>query len=263
MTPKKVAIVGMGVSNVDYILDVCRFGSRFAIADEVWAINKMGAAIQCDAIFRMDDLGKDFPMNQKAIKFGEDNPKIIQDVWYDTLKAFKGKIFTSKAYPDLFPTSVEYPIEDVINFLNVAYFNTGPSYAIAYAMMIGVEELLLYGLDYTYPDRHIAESGRACVEFHLRDAMRRGVKVTVSKNSTLLDTNKPTTLYGYDTPVNVVTNEDGKLNIVWRTDIAKKQKEEQERAEHCEFQRLAQKFKPDLLDTPDGGSRESLIGEQK
>ena len=255
MTIEKVAIVGIGVSHVDYIIDVCKVGNRKAVADEVWAINKMGAAIHCDAIFRMDDLQKEFPMNQKMLKSGR-----VQDVWYDTLKNFNGKLFTSKAYPE-FPASIDYPLEDVINHLGVAYFNTGPAYAIGYAIMLGVKEIALYGIDYTYPDKHIAESGRACVEFHLRDAMKRGIKVTVCQNSTLLDTNKQTELYGYTTPVNVV-KENEKLKVVWRNDLAAKSKQREEQIEMAEFNRLLKKFKPELLDAEVAVQEESLKGEE-
>lgn len=273
MNPERVAIVGLGVSHVDYIVNVCKVGNRKAVADEVWAVNKMGAAIHCDAIFRMDDLKTEFEMNQRSWKnnvSGENIP--IQDVWYETLKNFKGSIFTCKAYPDEFPNSVEYPLEEVINCVGASYFNTGPAYAIAYAILIGVKEIQLYGIDYTYPDKHVAEQGRACVEFHLREAMARGINIRVAQNSTLLDTSKDSgrKMYGYPYPIEVVPREDDprKFRVIHREDLGKKNREKIEEQEQQTLKRLIDKyykFEPNnkLLDAPEGAVQdESLKGEQ-
>lgn len=193
-----VAIVGMGLSHIDYISEVCQLGHRKAIADEVWAINKMGAAIHCDVIFRMDDMMTEVPVNQKFWEGINGEKIMVLDLWTETLKKFPGKIITSKAYPEEYPASVEYPLEEVVKCVNSSYFNTTPAYAIAYAIYLGVKQISLYGIDYTYANRHVAESGRACVEFHLREALRRGIGIKIAKNSTLMDTNEPKRkLYGY------------------------------------------------------------------
>ena len=272
MNPERVAIVGIGVSHLDYIVNVCKVGNRKAVADEVWAINKMGAAIHCDAIFRMDDLMTEFSVNQhfwKNTVTGDNIP--VQDVWYETLKNFKGSIFTCKAYPEEFPNTIEYPLEEVINCVGTSYFNTGPAYAIAYAMLIGVKEIQLYGIDYTYPDKHISEQGRACVEFHLREAMSRGINIKVAQNSTLLDTQKDSgrKMYGYPYPVEVVPDKDNprKFKVIHREDLGKKIKAKTEEQEKQSLKRLLDKYyKPDvintLLDTPEGAVQEEpLKGE--
>lgn len=262
---ERVAIVGIGLSHVDYITNVCKVGNRKAVADEVWAINKMGAAIHCDAIFRMDDLMKDFSMNQKYWKKQDGEHIKVQDIWNETLKNFEGKIFTSKAYPEEFPASVEYPLEEVVNYIGSSYFNTGPAYAIAYAIYIGVKEISLYGLDYSYADRHVAESGRGCVEYHLREAQMRGIDIRVGRNSTLLDTQKTTgKMYGYSHPVEVIPDPDNpdKFKVVHRHDLAEKQEEEKKEQELAELERLMNKYKPELLDTPDKAiQEESLEGD--
>lgn len=250
---------------MDYITNVCKTGSRKTVADETWAINKMGAAIRCDAIFRMDDLAEEFSVNDRVWEQGRNGPKAkIQNVWYETLKNFQGKIFTCKAYPEQFPASVEYPLEEVINFVQASYFNTGPSYAIAYAMYIGVKEIQLYGIDYTYPDKHISESGRGCVEYHLREAMRRGIDIKVAQNSTLLDMQKGQChFYGYPHPIEVKPDETGRYKLTHRFDLGTQKKDRIKKIETAELNRLLKKYKPQLLDAPLGAVQdESLKGEQ-
>jgi hypothetical protein len=42
----------------------------------------------------------------------------------------------------------------------VGYFNSTAAYAVAYAVAIGVEQITLFGFDFTYPNAHQAEQGR-------------------------------------------------------------------------------------------------------
>ena len=250
---------------MDYITNVCKVGDRKVIADEVWAINKMGAAILCDAIFRMDDLMEEFEVNQRVWKEKNGNTHSVQDVWHKTLRDFKGKIYTSKAYPDLFPASVEYPLEEVINCVGSSYFNTGVAFAIAYAIYIGVKELSLYGIDFSYANRHVAETGRACVEYHIREAIQRGIDIKVAQNSSLLDTqNGPGHFYGYSHPIEVLPDPSrpGKYKVNHLYEKGKARKKRIEKSELLELERLLKKHKPELLDAPSGAVHqdESLKG---
>ena len=266
MTPERVAIVGIGISHVDYITNVCKVGDRKAIADEVWAINKMGAAIHCDAIFRMDDLAEEFEVNQRVWNGLNGDKWNVQDIWHKTLRDFKGKIYTCRAYPEEFPASVEYPLEEVINCVGSSYFNTGVAYAIAYAIYIGVKELALYGIDFSYKDRHVAESGRGCVEYHIREAVQRGIDIKVAQNSTLLDTvNGPGHFYGYTHPIEVLPDPErpGKYKVNHLYEKGKAKKDRIKKLELAEMERLLRKYKPDLLDAPLGAVQdESLKGER-
>ena len=116
------------------------------------------------------------------------------------LRVHPGPIITSRAHPD-YPGLVEFPLEDALNTLGSAYFNSTAAYAVAYAILLGVKKLSIFGCDYTYPNAHDAEKGRACVEYWLGMAAARGMKVTVAKSSTLLDAmhTQEERLYGYDT----------------------------------------------------------------
>jgi hypothetical protein len=65
---------------------------------------------------------------------------------------------------------------------------------------IGVERLTIFGFDFTYPNAHHAEKGRACVEFYLGIAKARGIQIGLPDNTTLMDgcTSRGERYYGYD-----------------------------------------------------------------
>src|SRR5574337_39158 len=95
-------------------------------------------------------------------------------------------ILSSRAHPD-YPSLVEFPLADVLTDHPQGYFNSTAAYAVAYAIHLGVEKLSCFGCDYTYPNAHDAEKGRACMEFWLGIASiytaerdpERGVKLAV------------------------------------------------------------------------------------
>jgi len=111
---------------------------------------------------------------------------------------------------------VEFPLEDVLNHFGHDYFNNTAAYAVAFAMHVGATKISLFGIDYTYPNAHDAEKGRACVEFWLGQAHARGIKLNLPKTTTLMDAMYPraSRLYGYDT-LNIGFNiqEDGSLKL--------------------------------------------------
>ena len=95
---------------------------------------------------------------------------------------------------------VKYPLEEVVNYTGLCYFNNTVAYAIALAIYEKVEKINLYGIDYSYMHNlHMAEAGRACAEFWLATAIHKGIKIEVAHKSGLLDTNVPDEekLYGY------------------------------------------------------------------
>jgi hypothetical protein len=102
------------------------------------------------------------------------------------LRNHPGPIYTSRAHPD-YPGLVEFPLEDVINSCGIAYFNNTAAYAVAYAVHIGVKKITLFGCDYTYPNAHDAEKGRACTEFHLGIAKARGIRIGLTDKTSLMD----------------------------------------------------------------------------
>lgn len=192
-TPKHVAILGLGPSLSQYLEITKRLGGRSNYCDEVWSINALGDVFASDVIFHMDDVRI---QEIRAAALPESNIAAMLK-W---LKTHPGPIVTSRAHPG-YPGLVEFPLEAVLNDLGHDYFNSTAAYAIAFAIHIGVEKISVFGMDFTYPNAHDAEKGRACVEFWLGVATARGIKITLPKTTTLMDAmhTRAARLYGYDT----------------------------------------------------------------
>lgn len=198
-TPESVAILGLGPSVSQYLEISKRAGGRHV--DEVWGINALGDVFQCDRIFHMDDVRI---QELRAAERPESNIARMLE-W---LRRHPGPIYTSRVH-EAYPGLVPFPLADVVGQFGQAYFNSTAAYAIAFAVHLGVKRLEVYGFDFTYPNAHHAEKGRACVEFWLGIAVSRGIDVKVPHVSSLLDACAPhERLYGYDT-VDVKFEHDG------------------------------------------------------
>ena len=191
--PAPVVILGLGPSLEGYIDYVKRLGSRHAYADEVWAINAAADVIQCDRVFHMDDV------RIQQIRANA-RPRSNISNMLTWLRTHPGPIYTSRLHPD-YPGLVEYPLEAVINSCGIAYINNTAAAAVAFAVHIGVQQISLWGCDYTYANAHDAERGRACTEFHLGIAKARGIRIGLGNATSLMDAceHEASGLYGYDT----------------------------------------------------------------
>lgn len=206
--PEHVAILGLGPSLEQYVDIVKRLGGKHAYCTETWGINAVAGVLLCDRVFHMDDVRI---QEVRAASAPDSNIARMLE-W---LKAHPGPIITSREHPD-YPGLVAFPLEEVLNNLGQAYFNSTAAYAVAYAIHIGVKHISVFGCDYTYPDAHDAEKGRACLEFWLGIASARGIRLTVPKTSTLLDGIYPQQdrFYGYDTvAVNLRKNDTGGVAV--------------------------------------------------
>ena len=195
--PDHVAIVGLGPSCVSLFEMTRRLGGLSAYCDEVWGLNAIGDVLRCDRIFHMDDMRV-----QEARAAAKPDSNIAAMVAW--LRDNPGPVYTS-IVREGYPGHVAFPLEDVLNASGdsnggAPYFNSTAAYAIAYAIHIGVKRISLFGLDYTLPNRHKAEQGRACCEFWLGIAAARGIQITIPEMSSLMDgcANDRDRLYGYD-----------------------------------------------------------------
>lgn len=190
---------------------VKRLGSRQAFCDEVWAINGLGSVLDCDLVFHMDDIriqeirAKARPLSNIA--------NMVK--W---LKVTKVPVMTSVPHPD-YPALQAFPLEAVVNKLGRGYFNNTSTYAAAYAIYRGFEKISLFGCDFTYPDAHKAERGRACLEFWLGYAAHMGIEIATPQDTTLLDAREDTDendlpSYGYDlVKIACARAEDGSMKL--------------------------------------------------
>jgi hypothetical protein len=206
----KIAIVGLGSSYADYVS--ARIASQHF--DEVWGINCIGAIIHVDKTFMMDPVSRFLDTENAGTQTGVAREFLSKN----TKPVITCQLDDRISYLELFP------LKEVATDLGFCYFNNTVAYAVAYAIWSKVETLCLYGIDYTYKNVSMAESGRACVEFWLAIAVSKGIKIEVAHNSTLLDTNVPDNekLYGYhrlDDPL-VQTVRDGALLITRQSEFA-------------------------------------------
>ena len=183
---KKVAIVGLGISQVDFAIGL-QNGRTW---DEIWCINSAGYTYPCHKIFMLDPASRFFDSNDAGKQ-----TKVMR------------KLLTKKNTPvytceldERIKNPVLYPLEDVCNATKCAYLNNTVAYAIAFALWQKVGRIDLFGIDFSYKENmHFAEAGRACVEFWISKCMENDILVGISGRSTVLDSNVPAheKLYGF------------------------------------------------------------------
>lgn len=187
-----IAILGLGPSARQYLELTKRCGGRRAFCDQTWTINALGDVFASDLVFHMDDV------RVQEIRATAAPASNIANMlrW---LKTHPGKVITSRSHPD-YPNLVEFPLAECLTAYPMGYFNSTAAYAIAYAMLTGATKITLFGMDFTYPDAHHAEKGRACVEFWLGMAAATGVEIAMPRTTSLMDAMEPQAkrFYGYD-----------------------------------------------------------------
>lgn len=207
--PNHVTILGLGPSLADYVELVKRLGGRSAYSDAVWGINAVGNVIACDLIFHMDDMKV-----QEARAAARPDGNIAAMVRW--LKTPSVPVITSiPRYPGHHAFPLQKVLEGGPESFGVPYFNSTAAYAVAYAVHLGVRKISLFGVDYTLPNAHTAEAGRACVEFWLGLGAARGIEIMVPSTTSLLDACRTDRdrLYGYDCADVILGATDGALDV--------------------------------------------------
>lgn len=225
--PDHVAILGLGPSLASFVDLTKRLGGRSAWCDEVWGINAVADVIACHRVFHMDDLSV-----QEARAEAKPEGNIASMVRW--LRKHPGPIYTSRLRPG-YPGLVEFPLQEVLRDGGLPYFNNTAAYAIAYAVLIGVKKISLFGIDFTLPNIHAGEKGRACCEFWLGIAAARGIVIVGPEQTTLMDYCAPDSerFYGYDcADVSVEDNEDGQAVVRFTDKPAPTAEEIERRYDH-------------------------------
>ena len=211
---KKIAIVSMGRSQLDYHMSI----SHSQEYDEVWAINSMCAVIKCDRVFMMDPASRFFDTFDAGPQ---------TQVMCRTLPKLEIPIYSCEK-DNRVPAIELYPLKEVVKELGCGYLNNTIAYAIAFAALNKVGSINMYGADFSYSSNvHFGEMGRACCEFWLAKCMDLGIDVSVAASSSMLDTNVPEEqkLYGYhrlENPPVVYLNK-GQLDITESSEIEKEE----------------------------------------
>lgn len=181
---KKINILAMGSSRGDFEqLRLMEQRPDVLVDAEIWGINYMGAVTRLDRVIHID------PVHPYL---GHAPVKDMCDY------ALKDGIpfYTSHPHP-LYPNHVVYPFDQVVRNIGTYYLNGSVAYALALAISEGATEIGMWGADFSYPNAHVSESGRANVEFLMGLAMARGIKVFVAQSSTLMDAHCRQQPYGF------------------------------------------------------------------
>lgn len=188
--PKRVALVALGPSSLQYVVAGEASGDKAKLYDEVWTVNTYASVLKADLVFHMDDIRVQLARSAK-------NEKIRNLV--DYLRGHQGRVITSRLHPD-FPCLELFPLQEAIQEFRSVYYNNTVAYAMAYAMLRLPKgsEITLFGCDYHYQGSNQVEAGRACLEYWIGRAVERGFVVNIASSSSLMDVNAPL-LYGYDT----------------------------------------------------------------
>ncbi len=188
-TRKAVVIVAMGSSRTDFTtMQMMENRADLLKGAEVWGINYLGAAWYLDRLIHVDPV------------WAYLGNEVVRDMCERTAKNGT-PVYTSWPYNpttnQTYPNFRLYPFDEITRTLGGCYINGSVSAAIAMALYEGFNEISLFGCDFSYPDAHVSESGRACCEFWLGVATQRGVKIAVAQNSTLLDISTGQQPYGW------------------------------------------------------------------
>lgn len=171
---KAVNIVAMGSSREDFMAGMLiEERPEVFLNAETWVINYMAAIMPCDRVIHID------PVHAFL------HYPVVKQMCDNTLKSGT-PFYTSAPHPS-YPNHVMYPFDKIHTFFKSTYFNTTVAYALAMAVAEGYTHIGLFGCDFSYPNLHLAESGRACVEFWMGQASARGVQFAIAGHSTLMD----------------------------------------------------------------------------
>lgn len=104
-------------------------------------------------------------------------------------------IITNRVYPEHQGAGRihEYPLEAVLEWVQPApaYFHDNSiPYILAYAGMIGVQRISLFGVDFSHANVSRVEAGREVATFWLGFLAGREIVIEIASSSTLMQTNR-------------------------------------------------------------------------
>lgn len=213
--PRTVAIVACGQTAWDWHASQFTYERQIPKVDAVWTLNKALRTVKCDLGFVLDDLVGECRKSPE---------------YYEDLRGVTVPIITSTIDPTVrqyLPQANlhEYPIAAVIHYaacrvlinrgmkryemekrpdlvhqvgVQAAYYlhNSVPM-ILAYALLMNVHGVQLWGADYTFPGTQAREEDRPCAEYWVAMLRMAGIEVMVSGRSTLLNASKQPWIYGY------------------------------------------------------------------
>lgn len=140
---KRVAIIGLGLSQVDYAIGL-QNGRTW---DETWTINAAAGVYKTDRLFMLDPASRFFDSTDAGRQ---------TSVMTRVLAEAKHPTYTCELDPRV-PKAVEYPLQEVCNATKCAYLNTTVAYTLAFAMWNKVAAVDLFGIDFRIQKTYILQ----------------------------------------------------------------------------------------------------------
>lgn len=200
-SPKTIALICLGPSRNAYI------GAHFESdlsdvvigVDEVWTLNRGRGVFDHDLLFVMDNI------QGEADKY----PRYGASLW----KHDKPIITSDNC--DGWPAHVhKYPFREIWNWtigamnpIHGDWYHNSVAYILVYAGFIGVEEVRIYGADYSTHNSGVVEDGHPNVAYWVGKLESIGMRVLAPSDSHFLNINQRNWIYGYrDDPRKIPAN---------------------------------------------------------
>lgn len=212
-SPKRIAIVGLGPTSHDWHAAHVQYTPPLPPVDEVWTVNKGFRTVKADLVFIMDDL----------IEEARRSPRYGDDIAHCNIPVITSTV--DGMVKERFPRALKYPLDEVLQFwgshihnlrageppetaqealeygLNeCAYWNNSIPYMLAYAGCIGsIQQICLFGCDYTFPGSAAREDDRANAEYWIAACQfGLGMGFTYPHRTTILNRDKGRQFYGFN-----------------------------------------------------------------
>lgn len=208
-------IIALGPSQREYHgMLHANYNPPLPAPDETWAVNKGLRSVVSDLAFVLDDLEGERRHSQRyadeIINYAAQRPVITSELTNHERMSWPGLIFN-------------YPLTEVIDHVggrlaplqglddtpqnNRAagmqaglYLHNSVPMILAYALLIGVKEIRLFGADYTIRGSDHMEENRPNCEYWIGMLRGFGLRVRLSGSTTLLNTDLNKRIYGYARP---------------------------------------------------------------
>jgi hypothetical protein len=193
--PQSVLIVALGPTKLDLLEMTTGHEPPDVVmnCDEVWGINAgcnhLAGRVAYDMLWVMDYLdGEERRLPRYAGRIRQ---------WRNR---HERPVMTSQAgnWADE-PHIHEYPLQWVADRVGTAnaYWHNSLPYLLAYAWCIGVQELVIWGADYSHEASKRREEDRANAEYWIGFCRAKGMTVWLPNTTTLCNTSRGAYFYGY------------------------------------------------------------------
>lgn len=182
---RKIAIVGTAPSSY-----------RLAPFDdpewEIWSLSRLYHALpRWDRWFEMHQL-EDVCKTWAGVETEAAEARARQEYWA-WMKRQDKPIYLQRERPDIAPSGVRYPIEQVLNTFRRKYFTNSISYMMALAILERPPEMGVWGVDMALKEEYREQ--RPSCEYFIGIADGLGIPCIIPPESNLMKARK---LYGYE-----------------------------------------------------------------